>query len=184
MQMNRVMIFLYNVLIIFAFAFQLIAIGPAVFGSQALFWGLASVFALSVTYFTYKNFLHPTPLEIVSYHINLIMRHLPDEEDDGYEEKNQLYVSDRFLESERFRFFYYEDCCAKLDKFAHMKIKLAIGPEEFNDVVMIIQTMDEQYIKFRIIKETTNPLTSFLYGWSIDEIEYSTQTDFLELVDG
>lgn len=184
MQMNRVMIFLYDLLVTFAFGFQLVAAGPTVMGSQPLFWLLAAIFALSVLFFTIREFFHPSPLEIVSYHINLIMRHLPDEVDEGYDRKNQLYLSDRFLDSEKFQFFYYGDCCAKLDKYAHMKIKLAIGPEDFNDVEMIIQTMDEQYIRFRIIKETSNPLTAFLYGWVIDEIEYSDQTEFLGLVDG
>jgi len=183
-QMNRVMIFLYDVLIAFAFGFQLTAVGPVVMGSQPLFWLLACVFALSVLILTVREFFHPSPLEIVSYHINLIMRHLPSDVDEEYDGKNQLYLSDRFLESEKFQFFYYGDCCAKLDKYAHMKIKLAIGPEDFNDVEMIIQTMDEHYIRFRIIKETSNPFLAFLYGWVIDEIEYSDQTEFLELVDG
>ena len=184
MQMNRIMIFLYDLLVIAAFGFQLFAIGPVMMGSQPLFWLLATIFALSVIFFTIREFFHPTPLEIVSYHINLIMRHLPEDEDEQYDHKNQLYLSDRFLESEKFQFFYYGDCCAKLDKYGHMKIKLAIGPEDFNDVEMIIQTMDDRFIRFRIVKETANPFTALFYGWVIDEIEYSSQTEFLELVDG
>jgi len=184
MQMNRVIIFLYDLLVAFAFGFQLAVVGPVVMGSQSLFWLLACIFALSVLFLTIREFFHPSPLEIVSYHINLIMRHLPDDKDEGYDRKNQLYLSDRFLESEEFQFFYYGDCCAKLDKYQHMKIKLAIGPEDYNEVEMIIQTMDEHYIRFRIIKETGNPFLAFLYGWVIDEIKYSNQIEFLELVEG
>ncbi|MCL1948682.1 MAG: hypothetical protein FWF59_03015 [Turicibacter sp.] len=184
MQMNRVMIFLYDLLVAFAFGLQFTVVGPYINGSASLFWLLAGIFALSVIILSIREFFHPSPLEIVSYHINLIMRHLPEDADESYDHKNQLYLSDNFLESDDYQFFYYGDCCAKLDKYQHMKIKLAIGPDDFNDVEMIIQTMDEHFIRFHLIKETDNPFLAFLYGWVIEEVKYSDHQEFLELVDG
>ena len=182
MQMNRLVVFLFNILVALAFVIRFIMTGPVLFGQVWLFWGLFLVFAISITLLSYSTFAHPTPIEIVSYHINLIMRHTSEDEDENYDYQNKLYLTDEFIESENYDFFYYGDCCAKLNEFSHMKIKLAISQEDFNDVYMIIKTMDDQYIKFHLTKETEHWTQAFLYDWVIDRIEYSDQVEFLELV--
>ena len=65
-----------------------------------------------------------------------------------------------------------------------MKIKLAIGEQTFNKASIIIKTMDQQYIRFNMIKETDYSLLAFLYEWEIDDIDYSDQTTFERMVKG
>ena len=65
-----------------------------------------------------------------------------------------------------------------------MKIKLAIGEQTFNTASIIIKTMDQQYIRFNMIKETDYSLLAFLYEWEIDDIDYSDQTTFERMVKG
>ena len=183
MQMNRLVIFLFNVLVVLAFVTRIILTGPVLFNHAWLFWSLLFCFAIGIIYLSYSTFFHPTPLEIVSYHINLIMRHTSEDEDEAYDYRNKLYLTEEFSQSENYDFFYYGDCCAKLDEYAHMKIKLAINHEDFNDLTMIIKTMDDQYIKFHLTKETSSVATAFLYDWLIDKIEYSDYFEFMELVE-
>ncbi len=44
--------------------------------------------------------------------------------------------------------------------------------------------MDQQYIRFNMIKETDYSLLAFLYEWEIDDIDYSDQTTFERMVKG
>ena len=183
MQMNRVMIVFYDIMVVLAFIIKLAVVGPGILYSW-LFWVLILGFGMSVFVLSYLVLYYPTPLQVISYHINLIMRHVTDDENEEYDHKNQLHLSDNFISSESYRHFYYGDCCAKLDQYSHMKIKLAIGPKYFNRSSMIIKTMDDQFIRFNLVKETDSPLGAIFYNWVIDDVLYSDQLDFLNMVDG
>lgn len=65
-----------------------------------------------------------------------------------------------------------------------MKIKLALGQQTFNQISIIIKTVDEQYIRFNLIKQTESPLIAFLYHWEVDQIEYSDKETFDQMVKG
>lgn len=185
LRVNRTFLLIYDSLIAFAFVLRYILIGPILFNSNWCFWLTFAVVALILIGLSYLTFCHPTPLEIVAYHVNLIMRHpVEGTDDDAYDEKNKTYLSNRFIESSDYQFFYYGDCCAKTDQYRRMKIKLAIGQQSFNKVSIIIKTVDEQYIRFNLVKETETPLIAFLYEWEVDEIEYSDQTTFERMVKG
>lgn len=188
LRVNRTFLFIYDILIVIAFILRLIMVGPVLFHSTWCFWLVFIILGLSVVFLSYFTFFHPTPLEIVAYHVNLIMRHPVDEQDEDeleeYSEQNKLYLSERFIQSPDYEFFYYGDCCAKTDQYRRMKIKLAIGTEEFNRVSIIIKTVDEQYIRFNLVKQIDSPFFAFLSEWEIDQIEYSDATTFDRMVKG
>lgn len=182
MQINRLAITLYNLLVILAFLLKLLMVGPVLYGHVWLFWLLLSIFSISILFLSNRAFFHPTPLEIVSYHINLIMRYSTESQDEAYDVQNKRYLAEDFIGSKNFEFFYYDKCCAKINEYNHMNIKLTMGKEAFNEVIMIIKTMDERYIKFRLIKPTEYSGVAFLYDWMIDQIEYSDPFEFSELL--
>ncbi|MDE5977808.1 MAG: hypothetical protein K2G70_05025 [Turicibacter sp.] len=183
LRVNRTFLFIYDLLVALAFFLRYVMTGPVLFGQEWLYWGALVGMLLLLVLLNYISFCHPTPLEIVAYHVNLIMRHpVSEEDDDIYDEKNKLYLSERFLESKNYQFFYYEDCCAKTDQYHRMKIKLAIDKATFNHASIIIKTMDEQYIRFNMIKETDYSMLAFLYEWKLDEVEYSDKEAFDKMV--
>lgn len=179
MQPKRVAILIYSILVISALVFRSINAAPTL-----LFWVLLLLVGASIVFLIHRTFFHPTPLEITAYHINLIMRHTSENHNEEYDIKNKAYLSRRFINSSNFDFFYYGDCCMKIDQYSQMKIRLAIQRKNFNHVAMVIETMDHRYIKFRVIKNTYNPYAAFLYDWEIDGIEYSNQLEFIKLTDG
>lgn len=184
MQINRLVISLYSLLVILAFLLKFLRTGPILYGQVWLFWALFSIFVLSILFLCNLAFFHPTPLEIVSHHVNLIMRYSAETRDDEYDYKNKLYLAEEFIGSRNYEFFYYDNCCAKINEYSQMKIKLAMGKETFNEVIMIIKTMDERYIKFRISKATESSSLAFLYDWMVEHIEYSDPIEFSELIEG
>lgn len=185
LRINRTFLFIYNLLVGLAFLLRYVMIGPVLFNQVWCYWAVLALMILVLVLLNYLTFCHPTPLEIVAYHVNLIMRHpINQVEDEEYNEKNKLYLSERFIESSNYQFFYYEDCCAKTNQFHRMKIKLAIGEESFNKTSIIIKTMDQQYIRFNMIKETDYSMFAFLYEWEVDGIEYTDQSTFERMVRG
>jgi len=184
LRINRTFLFVYNLLVGLAFLLRYVMVGPTLFNQVWCYWVILLLMVMVLTLLNYLNFFHPTPLEIVAYHVNLIMRHQIEAQDEAYNQKNKLYLSDRFIDSPNYRFFYYGDCCAKTNQYHRMKIKLAIGKEIFNQTSIIIRTMDEQYIRFNLIKATEYPFLAFLYEWEIDSIEYSDKETFEAIVRG
>lgn len=185
LRINRTFLLVYDSLIAFAFMLRYILIGPVLFNSIWCFWLTLVVVTVVLIGLSYLTFCHPTPLEIVAYHVNLIMRHRVDENnDEDYNEKNKTYLSNRFIQSANYQFFYYGNCCAKTDQYRQMKIKLALGQQTFNQISIIIKTVDEQYIRFNLIKQTESPLIAFLYHWEVDQIEYSDKETFDQMVKG
>ncbi len=185
LRVNRTFLFVYNLLVALAFLLRYVMVGPILFNQVWCYWMVLVAMALVLSLLNYVTFCHPTPLEIVAYHVNLIMRHPIDQgEDEEYDARNKLYLSERFIESSNYKFFYYEDCCAKTNQYHRMKIKLAIGEQTFNKASIIIKTMDQHHIRFNMIKETDYSLLAFLYEWEIDDIDYSDQTTFERMVKG
>jgi len=184
MQINRLIIFIYNILIVATFIIRITTTGPVLYDRVWLFWSLFSVLGIGIFILSYFMLFHPTPLEIVSYHINLIMRHYVGDEDGEYDFNNKLYLSEQFIKSASYEFFYYGHCCAKIDQYTQMKIKLVKGQTTYNKASMIIKTMDNQYIKFMMVKNTRLPFLSLFYGWVIDQVEYSNHIEFLEALEG
>ena len=171
LRVNRTFLFVYNLLVALAFLLRYVMVGPILFNQVWCYWMVLVAMALVLSLLNYVTFCHPTPLEIVAYHVNLIMRHPIDQgEDEEYDARNKLYLSERFIESSNYKFFYYEE--------------LAIGEQTFNKASIIIKTMDQQYIRFNMIKETDYSLLAFLYEWEIDDIDYSDQTTFERMVKG
>ena len=184
-RINRTFLLIYNLLIGLGFLLRYITVGPVLFGQVFCYWLLLGLVVIFVGLLDYLTYWHPTPVEIVAYHVNLIMRHrVNDQTDVEYDDKNKRYLSERFIESFNYQFFYYDDCCAKTNQYRRMKIKLAISEESFNKTSIIIKTMDEQYIQFKMIKDTDYAPLAFLYEWEIDDIEYSDQTTFERMVRG
>ena len=184
-RINRTFLFVYNLLVGLAFFLRYLMVGPILFNQVWCYWTILMMMIILLALLDYRTFCHPTPLEIVAYHVNLIMRHpVSQETDSEYDKRNKLYLSDKFIDSSNYQFFYYEDCCAKTNQYHRMKIKLAIGKETFNKASIIIKTMDQQYIRFNMIKETDYSLLAFLYEWEIDDIDYSDQTTFERMVKG
>ena len=184
-RVNRTFLLIYDLLVAFAFILRYILAGPILFNSTWCFWITLVVVMTIMIGLSYLTFFHPTPLEIVAYHVNLIMRHPIDETDDEeYNTKNKMYLSSQFIKSSNYHFFYYGNCCAKTDQYRRMKIKLALGQKTFNKMSIIIKTVDQQYIRFNLSKETESPLIAFLYEWEVEQIEYSDQTTFDQMVKG
>lgn len=184
-RVNRTFLLIYDLLIAFAFILRYILSGPILFNSIWCFWISLFVVTVIMAGLSYFTFFHPTPLEIVAYHVNLIMRHpIGETDDEDYNTKNKLYLSSQFIESSDYQFFYYGNCCAKTDQYRRMKIKLALGQRTFNKMSIIIKTVDEQYIRFNLSKETESSLIAFLYEWEVVKVEYSDQTTFEQMVKG
>ena len=100
LRINRTFLLVYDSLIAFAFMLRYILIGPVLFNSTWCFWLTLVVVTVVLIGLSYLTFCHPTPLEIVAYHVNLIMRHRVDENnDEDYNEKNKTYLSNRFIQS-------------------------------------------------------------------------------------
>ena len=185
LRVNRTFLFVYDLLIALAFLMRYIVVGPVLFNEVWCYYVVLVLTIIGLIVLNYINFSHPTPLEIVAYHVNLIMRHpLGQETNREYDKQNKLYLTERFIDSENYRFFYYEDCCAKTDQYRRMKIKLALGNQTYNKASIIIKTMDEQYLRFNMIKPTECATLAFLYEWELDEIEYSDRATFEEMVRG
>lgn len=187
-RVNRTFLFVYDILVALAFILKAMISGPVLFSSTWCFWLTLTVVMISLIALSYFTFCHPTPLEIVAYHVTLIMRHPIVEGEQAesleYDEQNKLYLSDHFIESQDYKFFYYGDCCAKTNQYHRMKIKLASGEENFNHVSIIIKTVDDQYIRFNLIKQTEISVIAFLYDWEINKIEYSDSSTFDRMVRG
>lgn len=91
LRINRTFLLVYDSLIAFAFMLRYILIGPVLFNSTWCFWLTLVVVTVVLIGLSYLTFCHPTPLEIVAYHVNLIMRHRVDENnDEDYNEKIKL----------------------------------------------------------------------------------------------
>lgn len=187
-RVNRTFLFVYDILVGLAFILKAMISGPVLFNSIWCFWLTLTVVTISLIALSYFTFCHPTPLEIVTYHVNLIMRHpiVEGEQTQSleYDEQNKLYLSDQFIESQDYVFFYYGDCCAKTNQYRRMKIKLALGEAGFNHVSIIIKTVDNQYIRFNLIKQTEIAVLAFLYDWEINQIEYSDSSTFNRMIHG
>ena len=185
LRVNRTFLFVYDLLITLAFLMRYIVVGPVLFNTVWCYFVALAITVVGLVVLNYINFSHPTPLEIVAYHVNLIMRHpLGQQSNTAYDEQNKRYLSDRFIGSENYQFFYYEDCCAKTDQYRQMKIKLALGHQTYYKTSIIIKTMDDQYIRFNMVKPTDYSMLAFLYEWQLDGIEYSDRETFEEMIRG
>ena len=101
LRVNRTFLFVYDLLIALAFLMRYIVVGPVLFNEVWCYYVVLVLTIIGLIVLNYINFSHPTPLEIVAYHVNLIMRHpLGQETNREYDKQNKLYLTERFIDSE------------------------------------------------------------------------------------
>ncbi|HAX73004.1 MAG TPA: hypothetical protein DCY20_05720 [Firmicutes bacterium] len=179
MRVNRIFLFIYDLFIILAYVLRFLMVGPILFGSTLAFYISFVLVAALLYYLNKQTYLHPSALEVVAYYVNLIVaHHYYGNSDDTYNEEDLGFITDEFLHSPNFEQFFYHEFNFKSSGAYHFKMKMTIYNETYNHTSIIIKTVDDKYIKFEVVKETTDALSAFLYEWKIDKIEYTDRLTF------
>ncbi|MGL4338197.1 MAG: hypothetical protein ACRCST_15040 [Turicibacter sp.] len=179
MRVNRTFLIIYDTLIIMAYIIRFFTVGAELYGSSVLFYISLVLVAGLLVYINYQSFLHPTPLEVVAYCVNLIVgHHFYGDSKEIYDEDDLDCLTERFITSPEFEQFFYNEFNFNSKGTSHLKMKLTIFNETFNHTSIIIKTVDDKYIKFKMIKETDDAVLAFLYEWKIDNIEYTDSVAF------
>ena len=183
MKLNRRFILLYDLLILVGIILLNLRYGPYLFGSELVYYLVVSFIVLVSFIVTRRSFMHPTPIEVVSDIVNLIVSHHFVHPYERYDEAEINYVTQSFLKSQNFNYFFYEefDYTRLSTTVETVRLKLAIKRVSRNKSLIVIKVSEERYIKFTVIKEAKSYLACLLHDWKLNQMEYVSAEEFNQL---